>query len=124
MIKAVENPYCGILGHSSGRLLLMREGYESDFDRVLAACVKCRVAVEINGNPLRLDLDWRKVRAFRDSGLKFIITPDAHEPATLAHVRYGLGIARKGALEKHHLLNCLTVDEIVEFFHSGRRQST
>lgn len=120
VVKAVESPFTSILGHPEGRLLLAREGYEIDLDRVLEACIANRVAVEINAQPQRLDLDWRHIRAWRDRGLMFVIGPDAHDPETLDYVRYGLGIARKGGLEARHLLNCLGRDEVMSWFHDRR----
>lgn len=120
MIRAVENPFTSVLGHPEGRLLLAREGYEVDLDRVLEACVANRVAVEINAQPQRLDLDWRHVRAWRDRGLVFVIGPDAHDPESLTYLKYGLGIARKGGLEARHLLNCMSCDEVTSWFRDSR----
>ncbi|HNW35329.1 MAG TPA: DNA polymerase/3'-5' exonuclease PolX, partial [Candidatus Ozemobacteraceae bacterium] len=84
VIRAIENPFTSVLGHPQGRLLLAREGYEIDLDRVLEACVVNRVAVEVNAQPQRMDLDWRRIRAWRDRGLMFVIGPDAHDPESLA----------------------------------------
>lgn len=120
VIKAIQSPFVDILGHPTGRLLLTRDAFEIDLDKVLAACQKFRTAVEINGNPARLDLDWRKVRTWRESGLKFVITPDAHSPEGLADIRYGLGIARKGGLEPAHLLNCLSFKQLTDTFRARR----
>jgi len=120
VVRAVENPFTSVLGHPEGRLLLTREGYEIDLDRVLEACVINRVAVEINAQPQRLDLDWRRVRAWRDRGLMFVIGPDAHDPESLAFVRYGLGIARKGALEARCLLNSMSGEEVISWFRESR----
>jgi DNA polymerase (family 10) len=111
ILKAVANPFTDILGHPTGRLLLAREEYSIDLDRILQACLEHQVIVEINANPIRLDLDWRKVRQWRDSGLKFVICPDAHSPNGIADIRYGLGVARKGGLRADNLLNSVDVDE-------------
>ncbi|HOY65528.1 MAG TPA: DNA polymerase/3'-5' exonuclease PolX [Candidatus Ozemobacteraceae bacterium] len=120
VIRAVENPFTSVLGHPEGRLLLAREGYEIDIERVLDACVANRVAVEINAQPQRLDLDWRHIRAWRDRGLTFVIGPDAHDPASLEYIRYGLGIARKGGLEARHLLNALSGGELLDWLRKAR----
>lgn len=120
VIRAVENPFTSVLGHPEGRLLLARDGYEIDLDRVLEACLANRVAVEINAQPQRLDLDWRRIRAWRERGLTFVIGPDAHDRESLAYIRFGLGIARKGGLEAGQLLNGMTSDEATAWFR-GRR---
>jgi len=120
VIKAVENPFTRVLGHPEGRLLLGREGYGIDLDRVLEACLANGVAVEINGQPQRLDLDWRKIRAWRDRGLMFVIGPDAHDRESLAYTRFGLGIARKGGLEAAQLLNSMTSDDVKAWFRARR----
>ena len=59
LIKAIENPYTTILGHPTGRLLLSRAGYPIDYKKIIDACAANKVVIEINANPLRLDLDWR-----------------------------------------------------------------
>lgn len=120
VIRAVENPFTRVLGHPEGRLLLAREGYEIELDRVLEACLANRVAVEINAQPQRMDLDWRRIRAWRDRGLMFVIGPDAHDRESLAYIRFGLGIARKGGLEAGQLLNSMTSDEVTAWFR-GRK---
>ncbi|HNV70937.1 MAG TPA: PHP domain-containing protein, partial [Candidatus Ozemobacteraceae bacterium] len=120
-LKAVANPFTDILGHPTGRILLERDEYALDLDAILQACIKHHVVVEINANPYRLDLDWRKVRQYRDSGLMFCITPDAHNPEGLDDLRYGLDVARKGGLEKQHLINTLTADEFLHRIRSRRK---
>ena len=115
VVKAVENPYTTILGHPTGRLLLSREGFPLDYDKVFDACVANRVAVEINANCRRLDLDWRYVRKARDRGVMLSIGPDAHRIDGLDFMKYGVGIARKGWLEPGDVLNCLGVDEFLNW---------
>jgi DNA polymerase (family 10) len=113
VIKAVENPYTTILGHPTGRLLLKREGYPLNWDAVFEACAAHRVAIEINAHPRRLDLDWRLVRRAKAKGVAISIGPDAHSVEGLDVMRYGLGIARKGWLEKADVLNTLTADQFL-----------
>jgi len=119
IVRAVENPYTTILGHPTGRLLLSREGYPLDMERVLDACRANRVAVEINANPHRLDLDWRHMKRAKEKGVKLCIAPDAHNPEGLDDVEYGLGIARKGWLEAGDLLNCMDVKELLAWRRSN-----
>jgi DNA polymerase (family 10) len=107
MLRAVANPHTTILGHLTGRLLLRREGYELDIDAVLRACAEHGVAVEINANPHRLDLDWRWYRRALELGCWLSINPDAHSAEELALTRWGVMVARKGGVPKDRVLNCL-----------------
>jgi len=105
VVRAVENPHTRILGHPTGRLLLGREGYPLDHERVIAACAEHDVAIELNANPYRLDLDWRWVRAATDQGVLISINPDAHSPEELRNVKWGVAAGRKGWLEPADTLN-------------------
>jgi DNA polymerase (family 10) len=114
LIIAAQHPRTAIIGHPTGRLLLAREGYPVDFERLFDACAEANTAIEINANPHRLDLDWRHVRRAKEKGVKLAIGPDAHETAGLDDVVYGLGIARKGWLEAGDLLNALEADALLK----------
>ncbi len=109
VVKAVENPHTTILGHPTGRLLLARKGFPLNFEKVFDACLANRVAVEINANCHRLDLDWRHVRRAKDRGVMLVIGPDAHSVDGIADMEYGVGVARKGWLGPENLLNCMTL---------------
>src|SRR5690606_26504749 len=98
LITAIENPYTTILGHPTGRLLLSRPGYPIDFKKVIDACAANQVVIEINANPLRLDLDWRWQRYALEKGVLLSINPDAHRMEGLADMQYGVHVARKGGL--------------------------
>jgi DNA polymerase (family X) len=121
ILKAVANPYTTILGHMTGRQLLRRQGYDIDIDRVLQACASHGVAVEINGNPIRLDLDWRWHRRAMDSGCLFSINPDAHSIAEIGLVRWGVKVARKGAVPAERVLNALSLREFGNYLDRRRR---
>jgi DNA polymerase (family 10) len=112
MLRAVANPHTTILGHLTGRLLLRREGYELDIDAVLRACAEHGVAVEINANPHRLDLDWRWYRRAVELGCWLSINPDAHSVEELTLTRWGVMVARKGGVPKERVLNCLDRAEL------------
>lgn len=120
VIKAIENPYTTILGHPTARLLLQREGYPLDWDAVFAACAACRVAIEINAHPRRLDLDWRLMRRAKEVGCTFSIGPDAHSVDGFDVMRYGIGVARKGGLTKNDVLNSLGADAILAWKRGGK----
>ena len=112
VIKAIEHPMSDLLAHPSGRLLLTRGGYALDYEKVFDACVANGVAVEINANCHRLDLDWRHIKRAKEKGVMLAISPDAHSVESLDFCRYGVGLARKGWLEPKNLLNCMTAKEL------------
>jgi len=107
ILRAVANPHTTILGHMTGRQLLRRPGYEVDVERVLAACAEHGVAVEINANPWRLDLDWRWHQKAIDLGCWFSINPDAHSTAEIDLTKWGVTMARKGGVSADRVLNAL-----------------
>lgn len=112
LVKAINNPYTKILGHMTGRLLLSREGCDFDEQEVFDALKKSGVAVEINSNPHRLDLDWRKGKMAKNMGISISIDPDAHRLPGFEDIRYGVGIARKGWIEKGDVLNARDLSEL------------
>ncbi len=122
IVRAISNPYTTMLGHPTGRLLLMRDGYPVDLGAVIDAAAEHDVAIEINAHPRRLDLDWRWVRRAREAGVTIVVNPDAHEPGEIAAFRYGVGVARKGWLEKQHVLNTRTADEVRAWLAERRRR--
>jgi DNA polymerase (family 10) len=119
IVEAVENPFTTILGHPTGRLLLRRHGYECDLERILAACGHAGVAVEINCNPNRLDLDWRWHRRALELNCMLSINADAHSIRELGLVKWGLASARKGGVPKARILNALSLEKFLD--HCGRR---
>ena len=121
IVRGVANPYTTILGHPTGRLLLRREGYGVDIEEVLSACAQYRVAVEINANPHRLDLDWRWHRRAVELGCMLSINPDAHGTEELDLTRWGVAIARKGGVPKERVLNCFAQDDFAAFLLSRVR---
>lgn len=120
LIKAIENPYTTILGHPTGRLLLTRKGYEIDFKKVIDACAANKVVIEINANPLRLDLDWRWHRYALEKGVLLAINPDAHRKEGFNDMRFGTMVARKGGLTATECLNAFSLTEIETYFNSRK----
>ncbi len=100
--------------------MLQREGYAFDEEAVLRACAETGTAVEMNANPNRLDLDWRSCRRAKELGVRLCIASDAHAAASLLDFRYGVGIARKGWLERGDVINCLEVAGFLEFARAKR----
>jgi DNA polymerase (family 10) len=113
MLAAMDNPYLTILGHPTGRLLLSREPYGLDLDAVIEKAAATGVALEINADPHRLDLDWRVVRRTRERGAAISIGADAHNVAGIANVEFGVGTARKGWLGPDDVLNTLPVEQFL-----------
>jgi DNA polymerase (family 10) len=89
LLRAISNPRTTIIGHMAGRQPLRRPGYDIDIEKVLRACARYGVAVEINAHPWRLDLDWRWHQAALDFGCMFSINPDAHSIPELDHTCTG-----------------------------------
>jgi len=116
IIRAIEHPAVTMLGHITGRLLLKREGTKVDVEKVIDACIANKKIIEINGNPYRMELDWRYLRAGVQKGLLTCINTDAHSIHHHAFIRCGVNIARKGWLEKKNALNTRTLKEIIKYF--------
>ena len=115
LIKAIENPFTTILGHPTGRLLLSREGYPIDHKKVIDACAANKVAIELNANPYRLDLDWTWIQYAREKNVYVAINPDAHSCAGIDDLLYGVFTARKGGLDAAGCLNCLSLEDFMKF---------
>jgi DNA polymerase (family 10) len=118
----VTHPRTRILGHMTGRQLLRRPGYDIDIERILKACSKYNVAVEINANPWRLDLDWRWHHKALEFGCTMSINPDAHSITEIDLTRWGVAMARKGGVPPGRVLNTQTAKELMAFFRGRRRR--
>jgi DNA polymerase (family X) len=116
IIRAIENEHVTMLGHLTGRILLRREAYKVDIEKVIDAAIASGTIIELNASPWRLDMDWRWWRKAAERGLICAINPDAHETAGLEHVSAGINAARKGWLEKQHVLNTRSLSEVQDYF--------
>jgi DNA polymerase (family X) len=116
LLRAVSNPRLTILGHATGRLLLRRGGYEVDVRAVIDAAAEHGVAVEINADPARLDVDWKNARYAAERGVLVPINPDAHSTSSLDNVQWGVRVARKGWLGPRNVLNAYELEEVEEIF--------
>jgi DNA polymerase (family 10) len=114
IVRAIRHPKVTMLGHATGRLLLRRDAYQVDLEAVLQAAAETGTMIEINADPHRLDLDWTHCKRAKSLGVRLVINPDAHSTAGLANYRYGVDVARRGWLERGHVFNTLTVDEVAK----------
>jgi DNA polymerase (family 10) len=121
LLRAIECPHVKALGHPTGRLLLHRDPFTFDFDKVIGEAVKRGVWLEINSSPERLDLSANHVRAAKARGAKFIVSTDAHHPKHLDNMRYGILTARRGGLEAGDVINTLGAADFARALKSSRQ---
>lgn len=120
LLKAIENPFTTMLGHPTGRLLLARKGYPINHALIIDACAANNVAIEINANPLRLDLDWRWIDYALNKGVFLSINPDAHKKEGYHDMKYGVMVAQKGGLSKEYCLNAFDKVQLANYFNSKK----
>lgn len=121
LLRAIESPAVDIIGHPTGRLILRREPYRLNFDRVVAAAARHGVALEINSQIDRLDLSDVHARLARDRGAKLTIATDSHSQAGFGLLRWGVLVARRAWLEPADVLNTRAVDEFRASLRRARR---
>ena len=114
LLKALECPHLKALGHPTGRLLLHREAFGFDFDRVISEAVRRGVWLETNASPERLDLSANHIRMAKAKGAKFIVSTDAHHPRHLLNMRYGIATARRGGLSAADVMNTRSAEEFAD----------
>jgi DNA polymerase (family 10) len=110
--KALTNQYVTMLGHATGRLLLRRDGYKIDLERVIQTAAAHGKMIEINAQPDRLDLDWTHVKQAKALGVPLVINPDAHAKQEIALFEYGVHVARRGWLTKDDVFNTKSLTEV------------
>jgi DNA polymerase (family 10) len=107
ILRAMDNRYFNILGHATGRLILKRQGYELDMDRIIHRARQNGCFFEINSSPDRLDLSAENTCRANEAGVKIALSTDAHSTREFGTVRYGIDQARRAGLEPASVLNCL-----------------
>lgn len=123
VLKALDDPHLTILGHPTGRLLLAREPYAIDMTAVMEKAAAVGVAIELNADPHRLDIDWHACRIAASCGAMVSIGPDAHSPQGFDNLSMGVAIARKGWLSAAHVLNTRSVADVLAFASARRKQA-
>ena len=118
IVKALEHPRVTMLGHVSGRLLLRRRASQLNIPKIIDAAIANNKVIELNANPMRLDMDWRHWRRAAERGLLCVINPDAHAIEHYDFQIVGIHSARKGWLTPEHILNTRSLDSVQQFLHS------
>jgi DNA polymerase (family 10) len=121
LLRALECPHLKALGHPTGRLLLHRDPFTFDFDKVISDAVRRGVWLEVNSSPERLDLSANHVRSAKAKGAKFIVSTDAHHPNHLLNMKYGILTARRGGLEAGDIVNTYPAEQFVQALRTSRR---
>ena len=111
IVTAMRQPVFKIWGHALGRKLLSRPPFECDVERILDVIAESRAAIEVNGDPHRLDMEPRWIREARKRKIKFVISVDAHSTGALNNLKYGVATARRGWLRRPEVLNTLSVKQ-------------
>jgi len=120
LLRVIANPNTSLMGHPTGRMLLRREGFSFDYDKVFTAAAKAGVAMEQNAYPDRLDLRDQHLRMAKAKGVKFIINTDAHHTSHMEKIRYGVLQLRRAWLTKQDVLNTLPAAEFAKVVRRGR----
>jgi DNA polymerase (family 10) len=118
LLNAIRNPHVDIIGHPMGRLIPNREGADLDMDAVLSAAAASGIALEINANPQRLDLNDIYVRRAVELGITLSIDTDAHHPDHLDFLRFGVATARRGWAGPERIINTWPVADLLAWLHA------
>lgn len=121
VLKAFKNPYVTQFGHPSGRLINQREPYAIDMNKVIEAAVDLGIALEIDGQPSRLDIFDYHAKIAKEKGAKFTVDSDAHAIGQMQFLHYGISVAQRGWLEKEDVLNTLSLKKLLKFWEKRRR---
>ena len=123
VLRALDDPHLTVLGHPTGRLLLSREPYAMDLDAVLEKAAAKGIAIELNADPHRLDLDWRFIPRALALGITIEIGPDAHSTRNLDYLAIGVGMARKAGVEAANVLNTWSAGDVLSFARKQRAEA-
>lgn len=117
---ACENPYVDLIAHPTGRLIARRKGYNVDLEELIELASKTNTALELNSNPMRLDLEPKWLTKAQEFNIPIAINTDSHQTTTLPYMKYGLQVARKGWLKPETVMNSWDVDEIIRFANRNK----
>jgi len=122
IIRAMENSHVTMIGHLTGRLLLKRDSYAVNHSKIIDCAAETRTVIELNCNPMRLDMDWRWWHRARDKGVLCSINPDAHKTEQLQFLHFGVRLARKGWLRREDVINSFSLEKITEWLKQPKTQ--
>ncbi|RMA97574.1 DNA polymerase/3'-5' exonuclease PolX [Hydrogenothermus marinus] len=122
ILKAMENPYVNVIGHPTGRLIGVREGYPVDLEAVIKKAKETGTALEINSQPLRMDIDDIWVKKAVEEGVKLVISTDSHNLGSFEYMKAGVAIARRGWATKKDILNTRSWKEVQKFINEKRKR--
>ena len=122
VMRTIENPYTTILGHMTGRLLLTRNGFPLNHEKIIDACKANDVVIEINAHPRRLDMDWKWIDYALEKEVLISINPDAHTVDGYDDVKFGVLAAQKGGLTKQHNLSSFSLKQFEKFLDDRRKK--
>lgn len=120
LLAAIANPYTTILAHPTGRLLLSRKEYPINHEAIIEACKQHNVAIEINANPRRLDMDWQWIQTAMQHDVLLSINPDAHSIRGIEDIRYGVLCAQKGLLTPQYNVSSMNLQAFENFIAKKR----
>ncbi|MBR3119284.1 DNA polymerase/3'-5' exonuclease PolX [Oceanobacillus profundus] len=120
LYSALENPYVSLIAHPTGRLIGRRAGYNVNVEKLIEKAKETNTALEINANPNRLDLSADWVRKAQETGVTIAINTDAHSYQMLDHMAYGVGVARRGWLEKDTVMNTWSKKKLMDYFNRNK----
>ncbi|HLR52305.1 MAG TPA: DNA polymerase/3'-5' exonuclease PolX [Candidatus Avamphibacillus sp.] len=120
LFAALENPYVSLVAHPTGRLIGRRDGYKVDVDQLIERAKETNTALEINANPNRLDLSSTWAKKAQEAGVSIAINTDAHSYKMLEHMKYGVGTARKGWIEKDTVINTWSKEKLMDYFNRNK----
>lgn len=115
IISAMKNPYVSIIAHPTGRLIGEREPYDIDMEKIIKIAADTKTALEINAYPLRLDINDIYVKKAASIGVPIVISTDTHTLSQFKFMAYGVHIARRGWLEKKHVINTMNYNNLIKF---------
>lgn len=122
ILKAMENPYVNVIGHPTGRLIGVREGYPLDLDIVIKKAKETGTALEINCQPLRMDIEDTWIRRAVEEGVMLVISTDSHNLGSFEYMKQGVWLARRGWATKKNILNTRSWSEVVKFVNEKRKK--
>ena len=120
IIKAMENPYVNVIAHPTGRVIGQRDGYPLDLEKIMEKAVETNTALEVNSYYNRLDLNAANCRLAVKKGVKLVINTDSHHVDHMWMIKLGIGTARRGWVEKRHVLNALPLEKFLSFVKRKR----